>query len=141
MIKVRKSVFETNSSGVHSITITDKENWDLWKNGKLWFSKDRDPNFLPVKAAIEENIKRFNFNENLANAYREKKNFYNAVLKIGEGDNYDKYEDSVDWFEMYLSFEDYWDNPYIRNYENYKKEYTSKNKDKIVAFGYYGFDY
>lgn len=34
---IRRSVFETNSSSTHSITMCLKEDYDKWKNGELLF--------------------------------------------------------------------------------------------------------
>lgn len=38
-IQIRRGVFETNSSSVHSLTICSKEEYDKWKKGELLFDK------------------------------------------------------------------------------------------------------
>ncbi len=35
-VKIRKGVFETNSSSEHSLSIVKKSNFDQWKNGTLY---------------------------------------------------------------------------------------------------------
>jgi hypothetical protein len=40
--KIRRGIFETNSSSVHSISIVAKEDFEAWKNGKLYFDKYND---------------------------------------------------------------------------------------------------
>ena len=35
MIQIRKNIFETNSSSVHSITICTEEDFQQWKKGNL----------------------------------------------------------------------------------------------------------
>lgn len=41
-VKIRKGVFETNSSSEHSLSIVKKSNYDQWKNGTLYAR--RSPN-------------------------------------------------------------------------------------------------
>ena len=36
-IQVRNSVFETNSSSCHTLCVCTKEEYDAWKEGKLFF--------------------------------------------------------------------------------------------------------
>ena len=40
MLSIRENVFESNSSSVHSITVTSKKVTDDWENGKLIFVAD-----------------------------------------------------------------------------------------------------
>jgi len=40
MIKIRKGVFETNSSSTHTLTITSKSVYDSWKSGEIYFNSD-----------------------------------------------------------------------------------------------------
>ena len=46
-ISVRRSIFETNSSSVHSITMCTKSDFDKWKNGELVWSYD-NKKLIPV---------------------------------------------------------------------------------------------
>ena len=42
MRKIRRSIFETNSSSVHSISIVAKEDFEAWKNGEMIFDRWSD---------------------------------------------------------------------------------------------------
>lgn len=37
-IQVRRGVFETNSSSVHSLCMCSKNDYDRWKNGELFYN-------------------------------------------------------------------------------------------------------
>jgi hypothetical protein len=37
--KIRRGIFETNSSSTHSLTIVSAEDFEKWKNGELLFDK------------------------------------------------------------------------------------------------------
>ena len=143
--QVRLCVFETNSSSTHSITIVDKEDYNKWENGELWLRNDRwkeVKEFLSVDEAIEKNIEHLKQNydditdELIAN-YKRTKNLDEAIADCEECDI--DYGD-IDKDELYLSFQEYMDGV-VDYYESYTEEYTTKNGDKIVAFGYYGQDY
>ena len=41
-IQIRNSVFETNSSSTHTLCICKKEEYDAWKEGKLFFDSLED---------------------------------------------------------------------------------------------------
>jgi len=113
MIRViRRGVFETNSSSTHSISIVSKEDYDKWNKGELLLNDDE---FVTVEDAIKE-IKRddpeFNPNneDEVSKAFRD----------------YD-----------YQTSEEYQEDEYL---ETYTRNFTTKNGDKIVAFGKYGTD-
>ena len=38
----RLGVFETNSSSTHTLTIVSAEEFEMWKEGKLFFNKDEE---------------------------------------------------------------------------------------------------
>ena len=40
---------------------------------------------------------------------------------------------------QYMTCDEFWDY-YEYNYETFKDEYITKSKDKVIAFGYYGYD-
>lgn len=54
--QVRREVFETNSSSVHSITMCSKSDYDKWVAGELVYAKWDDelvPITVEVKASME----------------------------------------------------------------------------------------
>lgn len=48
MIRIRRNVFETNSSSTHSVAILKKEDWEAVKRGELFidvFAMEKDPKY------------------------------------------------------------------------------------------------
>lgn len=46
-VQIRRGLFETNSSSVHSITIVPESEIDKWREGKLFFSYD-EGRLIPI---------------------------------------------------------------------------------------------
>ena len=151
-ISIRTGIFETNSSSVHSITISKKSDYKDFEDGKLWYKKGDYPNyngnFLPEDEAVEWNINRLKEtldDPKYFNAYREKKNFWEAWYKVygDNADSYDRYDDftgdnDICSYEFYMNWEDYWED---NQYESFEQEYTSEHGDELIAWGYVGTDY
>lgn len=121
-IQIRQSVFETNSSSVHSITMCTQNEFDDWSNGKVyrndgWWSSSASPltkkEFLTYDEAME---------------LVKSSNWYKPM---DEGDDVDEYFKE---YEIY-SYEN-WGN----YYETDVTHYTTPNGEKIVAVCYYGHD-
>lgn len=53
--QVRRGVFETNSSSVHSITMCTKSDYDKWKDGELVWSRWGDE-LVAITPEIQESI-------------------------------------------------------------------------------------
>ena len=52
--QIRRNVFETNSSSMHSLTICSEEEFEAWKRGEVLFQKYEE-NFIPTtKLSIRE---------------------------------------------------------------------------------------
>lgn len=127
--QVRRSVFETNSSSVHSITMCKKSDYDAWKNGDLllykgWSGSIDSPNlpkenhFYTRKQAIE---------------YQKQSEWYE------EGDVDFSDDAAVDYW---LSENDWYDyDSYGEDYEEFYDEYATESGETVVAFGYYGENY
>ena len=47
MIKIRKNVFETNSSSSHSLVVCDNKTWNEFKEGRLFYNTLHESNGLP----------------------------------------------------------------------------------------------
>ena len=143
-IQIRRSVFETNSSSVHSITMcTEKQYYD-WVEGLLRFD-ERNEQFVPV---IPEEPDPPNFKEQAKQQYidcckdeefmmpwdmlseKQKNNWYNRYRGYikGSEDNQRVGITYVDWKH---------DNCDL---ETYLEKYTTPNGEKIVAFGAYGYN-
>lgn len=127
MIKVRKNVFETNSSSTHSITMCMKDEYDDWENGKVFLnnfwenssSLYKDKTFVTKDEAIDilQKSKFYNFinyNDN-----------ENEILSIFKDAN-------IISFDMFCN-ED-------TCLEDFYEEYVTPSGETIVAFGEYGYD-
>lgn len=115
MYTIRRGVFETNSSSVHSMCICTKDEYDKWMNGELYCNR-----------WYEE----FKTKEEVEALYEEyKKGHKDDSIQI----------DFNDWrFDYsYLTFEEYFDSEYL---ETFEENYTTPSGDEIICFGKYGYD-
>ena len=126
MRQVRRGVFETNSSSVHSITMCMKDDYDKWKNGEVylneffWDSKSiySKKQFVTKEEAIDIFTKsRLNPEEYLLELDAEE---LEKIFRSEEIYSYDNYNTE--------DFESFWDT------------FTTPNGDTVVSFGYYGED-
>lgn len=108
-IQIRRGVFETNSSSVHSLTICTEAEYNDWACGKVYFDKWNE-RFI-TKDEIPEKFKNANYEteEDLEIALRE-----DGICTI------DNFND--DYFEYF------------------EQTYTTPGGEKIIAFGYSGYD-
>lgn len=144
---IRFNTFETNSSSTHSICICSDEEFNKFKNGKLFFS-DWGREFLTEEEAIsrvlngrtmEELLADFEESEGLSlddfdNEEAFKKNVIHWAFKNEGIRTYHYYDIDND-----TEADTYYDEN--NSYETYHVEYTTKGGEKIHAFGYYGNDY
>lgn len=148
-LQIRQGLFETNSSSTHTITIVDAEDFENWKKGEVWYNES-DDKFLPVDESIEENIKIIENDflrddeklpELFKEKYRELKNLEEAI-EAAEDDP----ELTIDYdnlrrdYQLFYISHDFWHDVVTDEYEDYDESYTTKNGDKVVAFGYYGYN-
>lgn len=122
MKKVRKGVFETNSSSVHTLTICTDEQYGLYTNGELLHSKDgwilrgtkyEGREFFTREEAVE-----------IEKAY---------FTKHGREYDDESIEESLrDDFESYNDEDEY--------LEYYEEHFVTPSGDKMVVFGQYGYD-
>ena len=114
--QIRRGVFETNSSSVHSLTMCSREEYNKWENGEilLW---QWDEKFGTREQIIEE---------------LKTKSWYSNVDWDNENDVHDVFSDEgIQTCEQF--FENY-------DFETFKQSYTTANGDEVIAFGYYGHD-
>lgn len=124
--QIRRNVFETNSSSVHSLTMCLQSDYDKWKNGEVllfrgsgWCYPDNhhpiNNHFYTKDEAIEfERSTEYPPNEDMDWDSEEGKEY----LRKNE------------WF----TYEDY--NPW--EYEEFYESYKTLSGENVVAFGYYG---
>ncbi len=120
MIKIRKNVFETNSSSTHSLVMAIKSEFDKWEAGEYyycnsWYSYDEEHAPEAFKGKFKEG-KFFPVAE--VDAY------YEALGK--ERDTYD-----------FQTYDEFCDSDYLE-YEDYT--YTTPSGEVIVAIACYGYD-
>lgn len=123
MIQVRRNIFETNSSSVHSLTLVDECDYEKWKRGELVYSRWNDE-FITSEEA-ENEIRRG------CNHYYEYEHCQDCMKEHGicydyQCEGYYTYEGFFDDYDSYL--------------ESYCGKFTTKSGDKVVAFGRYGYD-
>lgn len=127
--KIRRGVFETNSSSTHSITMCMESDYDKWENGELllyvgWISYYKKDN-RPERNHLYTREKAIEFEKS-------------------------RYDSDIDWNDKqevdlvladsnFYTYERYW-NEYCKNYEGYEETMTTPNGENVVAFGVYGWD-
>ena len=156
---IRQSIYETNSSSTHSITMCMKSDYEKWKNGELYYFRDTNDfitkeernrilkeMILEDKIDIDYNNKTITFNGKTVNYtdWEDKEQKIKEMMtdeelsKITETE-IDKYlEESFDKYEMPCSYEDYYGN---MEYETYKTDFVTPKGEEVVSFGYYGNSY
>jgi len=124
---IRRSVFETNSSSTHSITMCSKEDYEKWESGEFYLnegsgwasnSENKNKQFVTKEEAIEivtnskyppdEDLSTFDEDE-LADYFREHEIYNNES-----------------YFDCDL--------------ESFEDTYTTPRGETVVAFGKYGYD-
>ena len=56
--QIRRGVFETNSSSVHSLTMCTSSDYDKWKNGELVWSR-WDDKLIPITDEIKRSMDNY----------------------------------------------------------------------------------
>ena len=148
-LQIRQGLFETNSSSTHTITIVDAEDFENWKKGEVWYNES-DDKFLPVDESIEENIKTIENDflrddeklpELFKEKYRELKNLEEAIEAAEDDPELTIDYNNLRWdYQSFYISHDFWRDVVTDEYEDYDESYTTKNGDKVVAFGYYGYN-
>lgn len=121
--QVRRNVFETNSSSVHSITMCSRETYSKWAKGELY--KDYLEGIFKTREEIIEELKteKIPGTEKLVYSYVD--------------------WDDTDEVNRIIALE-YWvtKNQYDEDmeYETFYDTYTTSSGEEVVAFGYFGHD-
>ena len=115
--QIRRGVFETNSSSVHSLTICSKEEYDSWYRGKVLYDKWNQC-FVTYEDALED-LKEDYEDDNTINW--EDEDQIKELLNDNGIKTMEEFFDGID-------------------FETFEEEYTTPLGEKIVAFGYFGYD-
>lgn len=126
MFQVRRGTFETNSSSTHSMTMCMQDEYDAWKNGKLYFvsepygsdSEFIKNNFVTFEEAQDIIVKHEYDPKPLEEITKE-------FIKEHGPDYY------IHTYDDYL--ED-------GNLEFFEGSFTTPGGETVVAFGGFGYD-
>lgn len=154
MKTIRHNVFETNSSSMHSLTIVPEEEFEKFENCDLLLDYNTFISVEDEYKNVMDNLE--SYEDNMSDEYRETykteltfEKFKEVLSKLCYSDlsyyhregarediqtHYDAVkaalgEDTVTYRTMGGE-----------EYETFERHYTTKSGDKIVAFGYYGYD-
>lgn len=122
MIQIRRNIFETNSSSVHSITLCSENEFQKWKNGEIFFDRCEEK-FLTPKEAEEVKKEQERERERLIEQYGDDDDFYDEGRAL-------TYNQFFDWQG---------DDSFLDYMEKFQSHQNINGVD-IVAFGYYGHD-
>lgn len=120
MIQVRKSIFETNSSSTHSLTICSKEDYDKLCREEL-FITDSDE------------IVGYDYIQKCFYDKCEDKGSYTNCKDCLE--DYGIHECKLCQDDYIKTLDDYFEDEYL---EVFEEQYTTEHGDEIVVFGKYG---
>ena len=118
MIKIRRNVFETNSSMTHSMVLMNDEQYKAWEEGELYADFWRNK-FYTRKQVEREMIGKYGHD---LRDYSDMESFDKQVANDMEAISLREYTDRIaDW------------------YETYDEEYVIDGTS-VHAVGYYGHD-
>lgn len=133
MKQVRRNVFETNSSSVHSITMCLEDIYDKWVNDEVYFY---DSTYKLPKGRD----KFFTWDEMLEfmrNELKADEEDIKALIEAKENDDSE--------FTSILHDSDFYTADSYENYnedcESYAEVFTTPMGERVVAFGYAGARY
>lgn len=127
MKQVRYSVFETNSSSTHSLTMCMESEYDAWENGQVYLNESWSPDSTSIYKD-----KKFVTKEEIIDILASSK--YAPAEDLTALDS-DEFDDCVREYEFY-TFENY-ENEYLEWYDD---RFTTPNGETVVCFGQYGYE-
>lgn len=110
-IQVRRNLFETNSSSVHTITMCMDSDYEKWKSGEYVFNL---------------------FDDELIPVTDEK---YQEWFKLSEEEKENKFIQYD-----YLTYDQFFNDYEAIEYETFSETFKTTNGETVHAFGYYGHD-
>ena len=132
-IKVRRGMWESNSSSSHSLCMMMKSDYDKWQNEDFFiYSEDStygwDGEDRPHKGQLYTKQDVINFIK---------------INKYYSPEIYDEYlnTENIYIFNDFVREEGFISSDYESNLEEFYEEFTTPNNETIVAFGEYGYDY
>lgn len=139
---VRCSIFETNSSSTHTLTICTKEEYDAWVRGEKVLN--RSTNQIVDKPSYDDiYLRSLYFNSHashLSNGFVYDNVYYETLEDLINSDIEVAQEDLDAYKRDYslYSYHDYMDTASGMEYS--VVDYVSPSGDELVGFGYGGYD-
>lgn len=132
--KIRRGVFESNSSSTHSLVMCSEKKFESWKNGELLLN-EWEKEFISVNNLSDKD------KLDAANEYEESKNEFQKDWKDlsdeAKQHYYVVYAEKNGLIDDGKTYEQYMNDTYLETFIN---TYTTESGDKVIAFGKYGFD-
>lgn len=122
MKQIRRGVFETNSSSVHSITMCMKSDFDKWKNGELYWAR-WDDKFV-TKEFVEKDFEE----------WREEFRKIEPDYIQGDEEWEERFFEYINDDKNYYTYDEFND----VEYETYVDSFKTPSGEEVVSFGYYG---
>lgn len=139
-LSIRRNSFETNSSSTHSLTICTEEEYEKWKKGFLKFDLYNEKFIDSTPLQYTDELMR-----KAEMLYNETRNEYYKYWKDLTQEEKEKYccqwviQPEEEDFDI-KSWKDYEEYANSDSLESYANHFTTPSGDKMVAFGYYGYD-
>lgn len=133
--QIRRKVFETNSSSVHTLTICSKKEYEAWKRGELLYDRYSEELVSPVGLTDDQKKDAAEEYESTKDDFKKDWGELNSSAKEQW---YKKYAIDHDIMDEDLQTYDDYENDY--ELESYSEQYTTESGDNIVVFGRYGRD-
>lgn len=126
-ISIRRNVFETNSSSVHSLTMADQSTMDKWKNKEVIYDR-YSRKFIPISKVeeMDEYLKALDMVDGKIDATSWEENLADATIN--------DFEDSYITYQMFI------DDNWATEFEKFHQTYKTPAGETIHAFGYYGYN-
>ena len=133
MLVARRNTFETNSSSTHSLIMCSGDEYEQLKNGDALIKdhssvvnrSNKLDEIIDNKYTLEEYLnycKEYNLNAEDVNT------IFDNIDDLNE-------EEIIETSDL-CTLDTFLDNEYL---EDFRKSYTTKNGEKIIAFGLYGY--
>lgn len=151
---IRRGIFETNSSSTHAMTICTEEEYDKWKKGERYYyyeqlitpeENDRILRNCSLNDLIERDYHKYTITlDNVTYECKDWEGMRNKIEELKTPERLNKI--TPEEIEAYRkvhrekcpqTYEEYGE---FLEYESYFENYTSPSGDKLVIFGYSGYD-
>lgn len=135
--KIRRGIFETNSSTSHALIIMKEDVYDKWENGGYYYSPynyEWEKKYYTDPSNIPED-KHYYTEDEVRNFLIHNERVEPEHFNFDEGMAYDSFEQLAKEFEFYTY------DTFNGEYELDTKNFVTDNGEKYVVHCAYGYDY